>query len=424
MLLRNLVCASSRAVSLQARGAGGVSWWAEVSEGPPDPILGLNVAFREDKSPAKVNLGVGAYRTDQGKPFVLSCVSEAEKRIQGMDHEYAPISGLPGFVSSGLSLALGADSPHIEQGRVAATQVLSGTGALRVAADFIARFRGAQTPVYLSSPTWPNHYNIFRDAGLAAQKPYRYYDAKTKGLDFSGMCEDLKAAPSGSVVVLHACAHNPTGVDPSRGQWQKLSDLIGEKGLFPFFDFAYQGFASGDAEKDAFPVRHFLKEGHQIALCQSFAKNFGLYGERAGVLSFTTKDAEETKRMMSQLLILIRPMYSNPPLTGARLVSTILHDKELKALWEKEVKLMADRIITMRQSLADKLKQKGSALPWSHITDQIGMFCYTGLTPEQCDKLIKNYSIYLTRNGRISIAGLTSTNVDYVATAVHDVTKQ
>ena len=399
------------------------SWWANVSEGPPDPILGLNVAFREDKNPAKVNLGVGAYRTDDGKPFILSCVTEAERRIQGMDHEYAPISGLPGFVSSGIALALGADSPVISKGQIAATQVLSGTGALRVAADYIARFRGKETPVYFSSPTWPNHYNVFKDAGLCDQRPYRYFDGASKGLDFDGMFADISAAPAGSVVVLHACAHNPTGVDPSQQQWQRLSQMIGDKGLFPFFDFAYQGFASGDAERDAFAVREFLKDGHQIALCQSFAKNFGLYGERAGVLSFTTRDAEETKRMMSQLLILIRPMYSNPPLTGARLVSTILGDAKLRALWEQEVKLMADRIIGMRTALATKLREKGSVLPWKHITDQIGMFCYTGLTAAQCELLIKQYSIYLTKNGRISIAGLTSHNVDYVASAIHEVTK-
>jgi len=295
----------------------------------------------------------------------------------------------------------------------------------------------------LPEPTWGNHIPLAQDSGLTVKK-YRYYNSKTCGLDEENLLTDLKAIPKGSVVLLHACAHNPTGVDPSQEQWKKISAICKEKGLFVFFDAAYQGFASGDpgpsqillvsavllrrflfffSELDVWAIRHFIEQGHKPIIAQSFAKNFGLYGERIGTIHIVTSSAEESERVDSQLKILIRPMYSNPPIYGARVISTILQDAELKAEWRREVKLMADRIITMRKQLVQHLKELGSKKDWAHVTNQIGMFCFTGLSPEQCDRLTNEYAIYLTRNGRISVAGLTSANVKYLAEAIHAVTK-
>jgi len=291
-----------------------------------------------------------------------------------------------------------------------------------VAADFIHRFLPGRA-VYFPDPTWGNHQVIFKDAGVKDIKAYRYYDPKTVGLDLNGLLADLKAAPSESIIVLHACAHNPTGVDPKLDQWKQISQVCKEKNHFVLFDCAYQGFASGDPEKDVAAIRMFINDGHNIGLCQSFAKNFGLYGQRAGALSFLTATPAEAEAVESQLKILVRPMYSNPPLHGARIVSTILNDADLNAQWRKEVKGMADRIITMRQRLVQHLKELGSKKDWSHITNQIGMFCYTGLNPEQVEKLINEYHVYLLKSGRISMAGISSNNVKYLAEALHAVTK-
>jgi len=309
----------------------------------------------------------------------------------------------------------------LKENKVVTVQTLSGTGALRVAADFIAKFKPG-VPVYVPNPTWANHHPIFGDAGVKVQQ-YAYYDPANCGLNFSGMLNDIKNAPNGSVILLHACAHNPTGVDPTKEQWQELSKVIKEKEHFPLFDSAYQGFASGDTDKDAFPIRLFAKEGHNLAACQSFAKNFGLYGERIGALNFVTNSTTEAQALESQLKIVIRPMYSNPPVHGARIVSLILSDPDLTAQWKGEVKTMADRIITMRKKLVDGLSENGSTKDWNHIIKQIGMFCYSGLTPEQVDRLASEYHIYMTRNGRISMAGVSSKNVGYLAKAIHEVSK-
>jgi len=313
------------------------------------------------------------------------------------------------------------DSPALKDNKVVTVQTLSGTGALRVAGDFIARFKPG-VPIYVPNPTWANHHPIFTDSGLKVQQ-YAYYEPSNCGLNFSGMVNDIKNAPNGSVILLHACAHNPTGVDPTKEQWQELSQVIKEKGHFPLFDSAYQGFASGDTDKDAYPIRLFTKDGHNLAACQSFAKNFGLYGERIGALNFVTNSATEAQALESQVKILIRPMYSNPPVHGARIVSLILNDPDLTAQWKGEVKTMADRIIAMRKTLVDGLAESGSTKDWSHISKQIGMFCYSGLTGEQVDRLASEYHIYMTRNGRISMAGVSSKNVGYLAKAIHDVSK-
>lgn len=400
------------------------SWWGAVQMGPPDVILGVTEAYKRDTNPKKINLGVGAYRDDGGKPFVLPSVRQAEKRImeKQLDHEYSPISGTAEFCKHSISLALGEDSQHVANGQNATVQAISGTGALRIGGAFLNGFFPGSKDIYLPTPSWGNHGPIFRHSGLNV-KAYRYYQPSTCGFDFQGALEDLSKIPERSVVLLHACAHNPTGVDPRPEQWAEMSAVMKKRNLFPFFDMAYQGFASGDVAKDAFAVRAFLKDGHQIALAQSYAKNMGLYGERAGAFSLVCTDKDEAARTMSQIKILIRPMYSNPPIHGARLVTEILGDGSLKQQWLGDVKLMADRIISVRSKLQDNLKKLGSSRNWQHITDQIGMFCFTGMDQKQCERLTKEFSVYLTKDGRISMAGVTSKNVDYLAEAIHAVTK-
>lgn len=400
------------------------SWWGAVQMGPPDVILGVTEAYKKDTNPKKINLGVGAYRDDNGKPFVLPSVKKASQRLveKNLDHEYSPIGGTAEFCKNSISLALGDDSQHVAGGLNATVQAISGTGALRIGGAFLASFFPGVKDIYLPTPSWGNHGPIFRHSGLNV-KAYRYYEPSSCGFDFKGALEDLSKIPERSIVLLHACAHNPTGVDPKPEQWAEMSAVIKKRNLFPFFDMAYQGFASGDVTKDAFAVRSFLKEGHQIALAQSFAKNMGLYGERAGAFSLVCADKDEAARTMSQIKILIRPMYSNPPIHGARLVSEILSDATLRKEWLADVKLMADRIISVRSTLQNNLKKLGSSRNWQHITDQIGMFCFTGMNQQQCERLTKEFSVYLTKDGRISMAGVTSKNVDYLAQAIHEVTK-
>jgi len=400
------------------------SWWSHVEVGPPDVILGVTEAFKRDTDEKKINLGVGAYRDDNGKPWVLPTVKKAEEliRSRNMDKEYAPISGIPGFCKAAPELALGQNSRHIKDGLNATIQGISGTGSLRVGAAFLEKFHQGPKEVYLPTPSWGNHTPIFRHANLNV-KQYRYYDPKTCGLDYQGVLTDITKIPEKSIILLHACAHNPTGVDPQPDQWKELSKVIKSRNLFPFFDMAYQGFASGDFDRDAYAVRLFLEDGHTIALAQSFAKNMGLYGERAGALSFICGTKAEADAVLSQLKILARPMYSNPPIHGARIADIILNDPSLRAEWVKEVKSMADRIILMRKLLKENLTKEGSTKNWQHITDQIGMFCFTGMNPQQSERLTKEFHVYLTKDGRISMAGVTSNNVGYLAHAIHEVTK-
>ncbi|XP_020284741.1 aspartate aminotransferase, mitochondrial [Pseudomyrmex gracilis] len=400
------------------------SWWSHVEMGPPDAILGITEAFKKDQNSKKINLGAGAYRDDNGKPYVLPSVRKAEEKIhiKEMDKEYSAISGNSEFCQHSINLALGDGNEVVASGLNATVQGISGTGSLFVGAQFLSRYFPGNKEIYLPTPSWGNHSPLFRLAGLTV-KSYRYYDPNTCGLDFKGVVEDISNIPERSIILLHACAHNPTGVDPKPEQWAELSTLIKKKNLFPFFDMAYQGFASGDLTRDASAVRLFTKEGHRIALAQSYAKNMGLYGERVGAFSLITSSKEEAARTLSQIKILIRPMYSNPPINGARIVTEILGNPELRKEWLHDVKGMADRIISVRTKLRDNLKKNGSTRNWSHITDQIGMFCYTGLKPNEVEKLTKDFSIYLTKDGRISIAGVTSKNVEYLAHAMHEVTK-
>ncbi|CAI5454993.1 unnamed protein product [Caenorhabditis angaria] len=401
----------------------GKSWWTHVEMGPPDAILGVTEAFKADKNPKKINLGVGAYRDDQGKPFVLPSVKEAERQViaANLDKEYAGIVGLPEFTKLSAKLALGENSEVIKNNRIFTTQSISGTGALRIGAEFLAKYAKTKV-IYQPTPTWGNHVPIFKFTGVDV-KNYRYYDKSTCGFDEAGALQDIAAIPEGSIILLHACAHNPTGVDPSKDQWKKISEIVKKRNLFVFFDMAYQGFASGNVDNDAFAVRYFLEQGHNIVLAQSFAKNMGLYGERVGAFSVVTSDADEAARVASQVKILIRPLYSNPPVHGARIASRILADPALNQQWLGDVKLMADRIISMRTQLKSLLAKEGSTRNWEHITNQIGMFCFTGINPQQVEKLIKEHSIYLTKDGRISVAGISSNNVGYLAHALHQVTK-
>ncbi|GAB5368412.1 hypothetical protein AAMO2058_001317200 [Amorphochlora amoebiformis] len=423
MLRRALTTARCPPGGLSTTTRRTMSMWSHVEMGPKDPILGVTEAYQADTNPTKLNLGVGAYRDDNGKPWTLPCVQEASERIvkANLPHEYAPIAGFKVFVDKGLKLAYGHDCEVLNSGAIAGIQALSGTGSLRICGEFINRFsQGTKPAVYVPDPTWGNHIPIMQDSGLEVRK-YRYYDRKSNGVDFSGLCDDINGAPSGSVVLMHVCAHNPTGADPTMEQWKEISQICKKKEHFVVMDSAYQGFASGDPDTDAAALRYFVQQGHQVALCQSFAKNFGLYGHRIGTFSMICGDAEEAKRVESQLKILARPMYSNPPIHGANLINTILDDPTLTKQWFTDVKTMADRIIDMRQSLTEALKTNGSTEDWSHINKQIGMFCFSGLSPEQVDMLASDHSVYLTRNGRISMAGVTTKNVEYLSKAIVDV---
>jgi aspartate aminotransferase len=402
------------------------SFLSTIPEGPPDAILGIAEAFKSCTDERKVNVCVGAYRDSTGKPWILPSVRKAEERLlsdSSVNKEYAPIAGDAKYVELALKFAYGSNA---DLSSVAGVQSLSGTGACRIGGHFLSKFvpkpEGmAAVPIYIPNPTWGNHISIFRECGMDVRR-YRYYDAKTNRLDYDGLMADLKEAPNGSVILLHACAHNPTGCDPTMDQWKSISDLIKTKSHHVFFDSAYQGFASGDAEADAAALRFFVSEGHNIVLAQSFAKNFGLYGERTGTLSVVCNSPEEKSAVMSQLKLIIRPMYSSPPIHGSSIVKTVLTDDALTTEYYANCKEMADRIRSMRVRLVEVLKDVGSTHDWSHVTSQIGMFAFTGMSSEMCDQLTSKYSIFLTRDGRISLAGLNEGNIEYVARAIHDVT--
>mgnify|MGYP000023057609 FL=1 len=367
-------------------------------------------------------LGVGAYRTDEGKPYYFPVVRKAEERILAdptANKEYLPIDGLPKFRELASKFLLGDDHPAIVEKRVCTVQSLSGTGALRLGAEFISKFMKGRK-VYLPNPTWGNHNAIFTEVGMEIVQ-YRWYKAETCSLDFEGLKEDMMNAPEGSIFLLHTCAHNPTGVDPTPDQWNEIADICMSKKLVPFFDTAYQGFASGDLVRDGYSVRMFASKGLELLAAQSFAKNMGLYGERIGSFIVVCKDAETVTHIQSQMKIIVRKMYSNPPMHGAKIVATILGDAELRAEWQQELKAIVARILTMRQSLYDALRANGCPGAWEHIIKQIGMFSFTGLDPEQSDRMLNLHHIYMLRTGRISLAGLTSDRVQYVADCIKEV---
>ncbi|ATY58291.1 aspartate aminotransferase [Cordyceps militaris CM01] len=398
-----------------------------VPQAPEDALFGLARAYKADSSSIKVDLGIGAYRDNNAKPWVLPVVKKADEILRNnpeLNHEYAPIAGIPEFTSKASELMLGADSPAIKEGRVTSMQTISGTGAVHVGALFLARFYKGSRQVYVSNPTWANHHQILRNVGLETVD-YPYFDKKTRGLDFEGMRSTIQSAPEGSIILLHPCAHNPTGVDPTLDQWKELAAIIRSKKHFPFFDCAYQGFASGNLARDAAAVRYFIEQGFELIIAQSFAKNFGLYGERAGCFHVVTGPSPDAKstigRIASQLAILQRSEISNPPLYGARIAATVLNDEALFKEWEGNLETMSGRIIDMRKALRSKLESLSTPGTWNHITDQIGMFSFTGLTEPQVQKLREEYHIYMTKNGRISMAGLNTNNIDHVATSINKV---
>jgi len=395
-----------------------------VTAAPPIEVFQLGRDFQADTSPDKVSLGVGAYRTEEGKPWILPVVKKAEKILaekieqESINHEYLPVLGLESFSTAATAMLLGEDSPALAEKRAFGVQCLSGTGALRNGAEFLKRIVGSNI-VYNSDPTWGNHNLIFKNSGFTEIRKYRYWDPVGKSLAWSGMLEDLTHAPAKSIIVLHACAHNPTGVDPTKEQWKQIADLCEEKNLFPFFDCAYQGFASGCLDTDAWAVRYFVERGFELFCSQSFSKNFGLYNERAGNLTVVMKDQSNMVNFKSQLTLIIRAMYSNPPAHGARIVDTVLADTELYKEWRECIKVMSSRIIDMRAGLRKRIEELGTPGDWSHITSQIGMFSYTGLTEEMCLFLQKEKHLYLLKSGRISMCGVTPGNIDYVAKAIN-----
>ncbi|KAG6458389.1 hypothetical protein O3G_MSEX010833 [Manduca sexta] len=363
-----------------------------------------------------------SYRDENGKPWVLPVVRKMEKKMSEdptLLHEYLPVLGLEQFSNASVSMLLGEDSPAIAAGRTFGVQALSGTGGLRIGAELLNKHL-KYTTFYYSNPTWENHHLVFVNSGFTQPRTYRYWNPKTRAIDFDGFIEDLKNAPENSVIILHACAHNPTGIDPSQEQWEKIADVMEERKLFPFFDSAYQGFASGDLDRDAWAVRYFVKRGFELVCAQSYAKNFGLYNERVGNLAVVMSDARHAAAVRSQLTWIVRGMYSNPPAHGARLVAAVLADKQLFDEWRDHIKLMSSRVMGMREALRSELVKLGTPGNWDHIVKQIGLFSYTGLTPRQTEHLIKEYHIYLLKSGRINICGLNPGNVEYVARAIHD----
>lgn len=391
---------------------------------PPDAIFGVKAQYAKDPNPKKMNLTVGAYRTNEGKPYMLKVVREAQNAIaadETLTKEYLPIHGDAEFTRLSIEMILGKTNPVLTEGRSAGVQCLSGTGALRVMFEFLSK-NFPNSTVFVSNPTWGNHKKVIREAGLK-QGSYRYYKPSTLGLDFEGYCEDVANAPDGSIFLIHACAHNPTGVDPTEAQWQELATIYKKKRHICFFDTAYQGYATGDLVKDAFSMRYFAAQGIDMVISQSFAKNMGLYGERAGNAYVITQNPDAAHAAFTQLKGVIRPMYSNPPRHGADIVKRILRDPAQYQAWLVELKYMSDRIVSMRQLLFDALNKAGAKSPsgnWNHCLNQIGMFCYTGLTKAQVLFVREKYAIYLLGSGRISMAGVNTGNVEYLAAGFAD----
>ena len=384
---------------------------------PRDPILGLNEAFNADSRTTKVNLGVGVYFDDNGKIPLLNAVKVAEKaRLEAMPSRgYQPIDGLAAYNQAVQVMLFGKDSPLLAEGKVVTAQALGGTGALKVGADYLKRLLPGAT-VYISDPSWENHRAIFETAGFPVDS-YPYYDAATRGVNFAAMKSCLNSLQAGSIIVLHACCHNPTGADLSEAQWREIIEVIQARGLVPFIDMAYQGFADGIAE-DALALNLFVASGLQFFVSTSYSKSFSLYGERVGALSVITASKDESARVLSQIKRMIRSNYSNPPTHGGAVVAAVLGSPELRQMWEAELVVMRERIKTMRSSLVEKLKAKGVAQDFSFVIKQRGMFSYTGLSAEQVARMQSEFGVYAVNTGRICVAALNTKNIDYVADAV------
>ncbi|MFA5681197.1 MAG: amino acid aminotransferase [Hydrogenophaga sp.] len=394
-----------------------MSLFSAVEMAPRDPILGLNEQFAVDPNPNKVNLGVGVYFDDNGKLPLLQCVQVAEKALvdQANARGYVPIDGIAAYDNAVKALVFGADSDVVKSGRVATVQAIGGTGGLKIGADFLKKIN-PNAKVLISDPSWENHRAIFTNAGFEVDS-YRYYDAANRSIDFEGMLADLNAAAPGTIVLLHACCHNPTGYDISAEQWDKVIEVVKARDLVAFLDMAYQGFGQGIAE-DGAVIGKFVDAGLNIFVSTSFSKSFSLYGERVGALSVVASDKDEAERVLSQLKIVIRTNYSNPPTHGGAVVAYVLNNPELRALWEKELAEMRVRIKDMRQKLVDGLKAAGVKQDMSFITTQVGMFSYSGLNKDQMVRLRNEFGIYGTDTGRMCVAALNSKNIDYVCQAI------
>ncbi|MCX7236406.1 MAG: aspartate/tyrosine/aromatic aminotransferase [Burkholderiales bacterium] len=391
--------------------------FASVQLAPKDPIFGLTEAYTADQRPGKVNLGVGVYYTDDGKVPLLKAVLAAEQEVVAKQspRAYIPIEGPNPYNSAVQNLLFGADSPLIKEGRVVTAECLGGTGALRVGGDFVKRL-DTGAPAAISAPSWENHRGIFESAGYQVLE-YTYFDPKTRGVDFDGMVKSLESFPAKTLVILHACCHNPTGADLTAEQWKKIISICQTRQLIPFLDIAYQGFASG-IEQDGAAVRMFADSGMSFLVSSSFSKSFSLYGERVGAISIVTQSKEESTRVLSQLKRVIRTNYSNPPTHGAAIVATVLNSPTLRQMWEDELAEMRERIKAMRHGLNQKLAASGVQQDFSFIEAQRGMFSYSGLTADQVAKLQEQDGIYALSTGRICVAALNTKNLDRVAQAI------
>ncbi len=394
-----------------------MSLFSAVELAPRDPILGLNEQFAADPNPDKVNLGVGVYFDENGKLPLLKCVQEAEKLLMEAPKPrgYLPIDGIAAYDKAVQGLVFGADSAIVKAGRVATVQALGGTGGLKIGADFLKRINPA-AKVLISDPSWENHRALFESAGFVVEN-YPYYDAAKRGVNFDGMLAALKAAPAGTIVVLHACCHNPTGYDIDGAQWDQVVAAIQANELVAFLDMAYQGFGDGIAE-DGAVIGKFVAAGLDFFVSTSFSKSFSLYGERVGALSVACESKDEADRVLSQLKRVIRTNYSNPPTHGAQVVATVLNTPALRAMWEDELAGMRVRIKQMREALQQKLTAAGLKQDFSYITRQKGMFSYSGLTKEQMQRLRSEFGVYGVDSGRICVAALNSKNIDAVVAAI------
>ena len=394
-----------------------MSLFSAVEMAPRDPILGLNEAFNADPRSSKVNLGVGVYFTDEGRIPLLRAVAAAEQaRIQAhAPRGYLPIEGLASYDSAVQKLLFGQDAALLQAGRVITTQSLGCTGALKIGADFLKRLL-PEACVAISNPSWENHRALFESAGFPVHN-YRYYDAASQGVDRQGMLDDLRALPARSIVVLHACCHNPTGVDLELDDWKAVLEVLREREHVPFLDIAYQGFGDG-IDEDAFAVRLFAESGLNFLVSSSFSKSFSLYGERVGALSIVTDSQEESTRVLSQVKRVIRTNYSNPPTHGATVVGNVLNSTELRAMWEQELAEMRERIRDMRTTMVEQLASLGAKRDFAFVARQRGMFSYSGLTPEQVERLKSEFGIYAVGTGRICVAALNSGNIRAVTEAI------
>jgi aromatic-amino-acid transaminase len=392
------------------------SLFSAIEMAPRDPILGITEAFNADTNTAKINLGVGVYYDDKGKVPLLECVQKAEAKLmeQPTPRTYLPIEGLAAYDKAVQELVFGADSPVIQEKRALTVQAIGGTGALKIGADFLKRFLPS-SDVYISDPSWENHRALFESAGFTVHN-YAYYDAATRGVNFDGMLAALTSMPAGSIVVLHACCHNPTGADLTQEQWDQVIAAVQAGNLVPFLDMAYQGFANG-IDEDGAVVRRFAVTGMAMLVSNSFSKSFSLYGERVGALSIVATTSEEATRVLSQLKRVVRTNYSNPPTHGGKVVATVLATPELRTLWEEELAGMRVRIREMRGAMVEKLKAKAPGHDFEFVRQQVGMFSYSGLSKEQVGKL-RDESIYAVDTGRICVAALNSTNIDRVVDAI------